>query len=41
MMGRDDGYVVPAVGLSPYHLSRLFKAYTGLTQKEYRKENRR
>lgn len=24
-----------AVGLSPYHLSRLFKTHTGMTMKEY------
>ena len=29
----DD--IAEAVGLSPYHLSRLFKSHTGLTMREY------
>ena len=27
--------IASAVGLSPYHLSRLFKAHTGMTMREY------
>ncbi len=29
------GDIAAAVGLSPYHLSRLFKSHTGLTMREY------